>query len=65
VVALDEEPLKDGAVRDTLLLPPHASADIIFDANNKGKWPLHCHHLYHMVSGMMTFVVYDGITPLA
>ena len=61
VVALDDEPLKDGAVRDTLLLPPHASADIIFDANNKGKWPLHCHHLYHMVSGMMTFVVYDGI----
>mgnify|MGYP000249270839 CR=1 FL=1 len=59
VVAINDEQI-NGAVRDTILLPPHAIVDIVFDANNPGKWPLHCHHLYHMVSGMMTFVRYEG-----
>jgi FtsP/CotA-like multicopper oxidase with cupredoxin domain len=27
--------------------------------DNPGRWPLHCHHLYHMATGMMTFVTYD------
>ncbi|MBB4065275.1 multicopper oxidase family protein [Gellertiella hungarica] len=49
-----------GAVRDTLLLPPMQSATIAFDAGNPGKWAFHCHHLYHMVSGMMAFVTYEG-----
>lgn len=26
-----------------------------------GRWPLHCHHLYHMATGMMAYVTYDGI----
>ncbi len=49
-----------GAVRDTLILPPMQSATIAFDAGNPGKWAFHCHHLYHMVSGMMAFVTYEG-----
>lgn len=45
-----------GAVRDTVLVPPQAALTIAFDANNPGRWPLHCHHLYHMAAGMMAFV---------
>jgi FtsP/CotA-like multicopper oxidase with cupredoxin domain len=35
-----------------------ARVSIEFDADNPGRWPLHCHHLYHMATGMMTFVDY-------
>jgi len=49
-----------GAVRDTVLIPPMSTVTVAFDANNPGRWPLHCHHLYHMASGMMTFVGYEG-----
>lgn len=45
-----------GAVRDTLIVPAHAPVTIAFDANLKGAWFLHCHHLYHMATGMMTEV---------
>ena len=43
-----------GALRDTLIVPAHAPVTIAFDANLKGSWFLHCHHLYHMATGMMT-----------
>jgi len=49
-----------GAVRDTVLVPVKGSATILFDADNTGRWPLHCHNLLHMAAGMMTEVVYDG-----
>ena len=49
-----------GAVRDTLWIPVGGRANIIFDANNFGKWAFHCHHLYHMMAGMMTTLVYEG-----
>lgn len=49
-----------GAVRDTVLIPPMTEVTVEFDANNPGRWPLHCHHLYHMATGMMSFVDYDG-----
>lgn len=42
-----------GAMRDTVVVPPMRSVTIAFDAGTPGKWPFHCHHLYHMVSGMM------------
>lgn len=45
-----------GAVRDTLIVPAHAPITVAFDANQKGSWFLHCHHLYHMATGMMTEV---------
>ena len=51
-----------GAVRDTVAVPPMASVTIAFDAANPGIWTFHCHHLYHMVSGMMAFVAYEGVT---
>jgi FtsP/CotA-like multicopper oxidase with cupredoxin domain len=45
-----------GALRDTLIVPAHAPVTVAFDANLKGSWFLHCHHLYHMATGMMTEV---------
>jgi FtsP/CotA-like multicopper oxidase with cupredoxin domain len=61
VTAIDGAPVA-GAVRDTVLIPHMAAVTIAFDANNPGKWPLHCHQLYHMASGMMTFVAYEGVS---
>jgi FtsP/CotA-like multicopper oxidase with cupredoxin domain len=48
-----------GAVRDTVLVPAMGAVKVAFDADNPGRWPLHCHNLYHMVTGMMTELVYD------
>jgi len=37
------------------------SAAFAFDAINPGKaWAFHCHHLYHMATGMMATVGYEG-----
>lgn len=43
-----------GAMRDTVIVPPNSSVTIAFDVATVGFWYLHCHHLYHMASGMMT-----------
>jgi FtsP/CotA-like multicopper oxidase with cupredoxin domain len=50
-----------GAVRDTVLVPPLGRVMVAFDAKNPGRWALHCHNLYHMVTGMLTEVQYPGI----
>ncbi|WP_445682494.1 multicopper oxidase family protein [Radicibacter daui] len=50
-----------GARRDTLLVPPMATAKVIFDADNPGRWPLHCHNLMHMQAGMMAELLYEGV----
>lgn len=48
-----------GAVRDTVLVPPMQMVTIAFDAVNPAPhWAFHCHHLYHMVSGMMATLDY-------
>jgi FtsP/CotA-like multicopper oxidase with cupredoxin domain len=60
VAAINGIPLA-GAVRDTVLVPPMGSVSIEFDADNPGRWALHCHNLYHMMTGMMTEVRYPGI----
>jgi FtsP/CotA-like multicopper oxidase with cupredoxin domain len=60
VVAINGKSLK-GAMRDTVLVPPMKMVTVAFDANNPGRWPLHCHHLYHMVTGMMAYVSYEGV----
>jgi FtsP/CotA-like multicopper oxidase with cupredoxin domain len=59
VVAVNGERFA-GAVRDTVLVPARGSVTIAFEADNPGKWALHCHHLYHMAAGMMTTVEYQG-----
>jgi FtsP/CotA-like multicopper oxidase with cupredoxin domain len=60
VTSLNGAPLV-GAMRDTVLVPPMGSVSIAFDADNPGRWALHCHNLYHMMTGMMTEVRYPAI----
>jgi FtsP/CotA-like multicopper oxidase with cupredoxin domain len=50
----------EGAVRDTVLVPPGAAVTIGFDASNPGTWAFHCHHLYHQNAGMMGTVAYSN-----
>jgi FtsP/CotA-like multicopper oxidase with cupredoxin domain len=60
IVAVNGQEIS-GAVRDTVFLPPMTSIAFAFDAVNPGKaWAFHCHHLYHMATGMMTTVGYEG-----
>jgi FtsP/CotA-like multicopper oxidase with cupredoxin domain len=58
VVALNGAAL-NGALRDTVLVPASGSVTIAFDADNPGRWLLHCHNLLHMATGMMTEIAYD------
>jgi FtsP/CotA-like multicopper oxidase with cupredoxin domain len=47
-----------GALRDTVLVPPRTSVTVAFDANNPGIWYVHCHVLWHLAAGMATLVQY-------
>lgn len=49
-----------GAVRDTVWVPPGREVSLAFDVNNPGTWAFHCHHLYHMATGMLTIVSYSA-----
>ena len=57
-------------LKDTVIVPPGKSVSVILTAREAGAWPLHCHLLYHMASGMMTAFIVEppdaaeaGITP--
>jgi len=56
VIAIGHQRIS-GPMRDTVIVPAHMPVTIAFDAEHKGAWFLHCHHLYHMATGMMTEVV--------
>jgi FtsP/CotA-like multicopper oxidase with cupredoxin domain len=60
VIAVDGRPIQ-GAVRDTVLVTPMRRVRIAFDADNPGRWAFHCHNLYHMVTGMLMELRYQGI----
>lgn len=61
VVGIGGKPVQ-GAVRDTVLVPPlGGQVRIAFDADNPGRWAFHCHNLYHMMTGMMMEFRYQGI----
>jgi FtsP/CotA-like multicopper oxidase with cupredoxin domain len=60
VIEIDGKKL-NGAVRDTLIVPPKSTIKVIFDANNPGVWAFHCHILYHLAAGMFTVLKYDGV----
>lgn len=59
VVGLDDRRFS-GAMRDTVWVPPERELTVAFDAANPGVWAFHCHHLYHMATGMMTSVEYGA-----
>ncbi len=43
-----------GARRDTVYVPPMAQVTVALDVGEAAQWMLHCHHMPHMVGGMMT-----------
>ncbi len=53
VLAQDGTP---GPLRDTLLTLRGESYEIVFAADNPGRWAFHCHMLSHAASGMMTWI---------
>jgi FtsP/CotA-like multicopper oxidase with cupredoxin domain len=59
VIEINGKPLQ-GALRDTVLVPPRASVTVAFDANNPGTWYVHCHILWHLAAGMATLVQYEA-----
>jgi FtsP/CotA-like multicopper oxidase with cupredoxin domain len=47
-----------GALRDTVHVPPMSMLTVALDAGEAARWMLHCHHMPHLSTGMMTeFVV--------
>lgn len=44
----------NGARRDTVYVPPNAMVTIAMDAGEAARWMLHCHHIPHLETGMMT-----------
>ena len=44
----------DGAIRDTVYVPPMTMVTIALDAGEAARWMLHCHHMPHLFTGMMT-----------
>ena len=59
VVEIDGEKIS-GPLRDTVVVPPGSKITVAFDAANLGVWALHCHLIYHLVTGMFTVLKYDG-----
>ncbi len=44
----------NGAMRDTVYVPPMAQVTVALDAGEAARWMLHCHHMGHLNTGMMT-----------
>ncbi len=42
------------ALRDTVRVPPATTMTIAFDAGEAANWMFHCHHMPHLLTGMMT-----------
>ncbi len=43
-----------GARRDTVYVPPMSMVTVALDAGEAARWMLHCHHMPHLSTGMMT-----------
>ena len=44
----------NGAMRDTVHVPPMAQVTVALNAGEAARWMLHCHHMPHLSTGMMT-----------
>lgn len=43
-----------GVLRDTVHVPPMSKVEVALDAGEAARWMLHCHHMSHLATGMMT-----------
>ena len=65
VVARDGSYVNEPQKMDTIGVGPGQRVDVIFEANNPGTWPFHCHRLNHITNeniypgGMLTFIHYE------
>jgi FtsP/CotA-like multicopper oxidase with cupredoxin domain len=46
------------AGEDAINVLPMAAVEIDIAADSPGQWMLHCHHTYHLESGMATVFFY-------
>jgi len=49
-----------GPRKDTTIVLPGRTVSVYFDADNPGRWMLHCHNAYHGEAGMMTLLAYEA-----
>ncbi|WP_353218363.1 multicopper oxidase domain-containing protein [Sandarakinorhabdus sp.] len=47
--------------KNVVVVAPGRTQSIVLTANEAGEWPLHCHLLYHMNSGMMQKLVVASV----
>ncbi|MFI6849457.1 multicopper oxidase family protein [Kitasatospora sp. NPDC050467] len=47
-----------GPRKDTAIVLPGQTLSVFFDADNPGRWMLHCHNAYHGEAGMMANLAY-------
>ena len=50
---------RTGLRKDTAIVLPGQKLAVDFDADNPGRWMIHCHNIYHAESGMMTQLGYE------
>jgi len=48
----DDRPLKH-----TIIVPPGRTVSVLVTMDAVGRWPLHCHLLFHMETGMFREIV--------
>lgn len=68
IVAKDGEPVPQAAqlTANTVTLNPGETYDIVFIADNPGRWAFHCHDLHHVANdgvepgGLLVVVEYEG-----
>jgi CopA family copper-resistance protein len=61
------QPMNKLPSKNVIVVAPGRTQSILVTANEPGEWPLHCHLLYHMASGMMQKLVIasaDGSVPV-
>jgi FtsP/CotA-like multicopper oxidase with cupredoxin domain len=61
ILAINGKPPTGSPIhQDTVLIPPHATYEVGFLANDPGLWMLHCHNFLHANWGMDMMVDYYG-----
>ncbi|MFL6088613.1 MAG: multicopper oxidase family protein [Aeromicrobium sp.] len=63
VVAHNDKPVKGGPLWvDSIDVANGETLDLVFRADNPGIWMDHCHNLQHAVEGLVSHVMYEGVT---
>lgn len=51
------QPTEKRPNKHTIIVPPNRTQSVLLTADEPGEWPIHCHLLFHMASGMMNTVI--------